>query len=55
MFSTGKQLPESPSNSSCNDELESAEEEETDHDGHTNPDYCYSKAADQLTATKDRK
>jgi hypothetical protein len=49
IFSTGKQLPDSPSNTSCDDKLESNEEEETDHDGHTDPDYSYSKSADQLT------
>uniref|UniRef100_A0ACD5T7X2 Uncharacterized protein n=1 Tax=Avena sativa TaxID=4498 RepID=A0ACD5T7X2_AVESA len=49
-----KQLSESPSNSSCDVKLESTEEEESDRDRHTDPDYYYTRAAVQLTVDERR-
>ncbi|KAM0862921.1 hypothetical protein ACQ4PT_044958 [Festuca glaucescens] len=49
-----KQLPESPSSSSSDAKLESTEEEESDHDRYTDPDYYYSRAAGQLIGDQRR-
>ncbi|KAM0908610.1 hypothetical protein ACQ4PT_015359 [Festuca glaucescens] len=50
-----KQLPESPSSHSSFDaKLESTEEEECDHERHDDPNFYYSRAADQLDGDQTR-